>query len=848
MIDLPDRRARLADQSDVLGIDFVRVVDPCEQTRLWIYFIEDPQGLMQGTLALAASPPTLESIRIVSTSGGERLTRVPVIAAQVVADPVTGRRVLQVDTAEPGDFSSYRLTIEDPRIDVFFNGIVFSFKQGCEPFPALDCKPPEKECPPDPEIAVDIDYLARDYDSFKRALLDFAAQRYPTWNAGNEADVATMILELYAALGDELSYIQDRYAHEAHLETATQRRSLRQHARLMDYEIHDGRSASTYLDLEIDGDPSQIQQVGAGSRVWATFEGEGGVAFEVGVGLGKSDAYSVAAAWNVLLPYAFDETRRCLPCGSTEIYIEGHPIDTPETWLGGPSGSPQKRLLLWQREDVLSNVPDRRWLVRLIDVDPTLRDPLLGRDITRLVFEPPTPFELDLVFTSVRANLVPATAGQRFSEEFTIGAAGEGVPDAIEQARQTSALDVVGPAPGPAPLAVEREGPLRASADKRPTIYRYSPRRTESLGLGWLGDDLRATQPELELVEMRVDGSEPTTWRFQRRILDSEGSDRVFTLEDGTWRPVIRFDRGRDRIEHQDYASGSGFTLRFGDGDFGQVPETSQDERSYFRVTYRDGPGTRANVARDTITNLHGPDGMSGNMPPFVASATNPLSVTDGVDPEDPEVIRQLVPDAWRASTERAVRPEDYAEQAERLEWVQRASGRFRWTGSWLSVVVAADPRGSFELSPERRAELESRLDCVRQAGREVIVRDPRFVPIDLEIAICVAPTAYPGEVAARVLQELTGKRPPRPIVGFFDPDNFTFGTPLRRAALEARIQGVHGVRAVEGMRIRPRGIERLRSFTEFEYTVADDEILRLENDPSFPERGILRLQMEGGA
>jgi hypothetical protein len=49
-----------------------------------------------------------------------------------------------------------------------------------------------------------------------------------------------------------------------------------------------------------------------------------------------------------------------------------------------------------------------------------------------------------------------------------------------------------------------------------------------------------------------------------------------------------------------------------------------------------------------------------------------------------------------------AVRPEDYGRQSERLPWVQRAQGTFRWTRSWLTAFVAADPQGAF--NAERRA------------------------------------------------------------------------------------------------------------------------------------------------
>ncbi|HEV7800472.1 MAG TPA: hypothetical protein VGP15_05295, partial [Burkholderiales bacterium] len=115
----------------------------------------------------------------------------------------------------------------------------------------------------------------------------------------------------------------------------------------------------------------------------------------------------------------------------------------------------------------------------------------------------------------------------------------------------------------------------------------------------------------------------------------------------------------------------------------------------------------------------------------------------------------------------------------------------------------------------------------------------------DLEISVCVAPGAYPGEVKERVLIALFGDRH---TVGFFDPDNFTFGTPLSRGALMAAIQHVAGVRAVERMRVRRRGHFAWRAFNEFALRVGTNELLRVTNDRLLPERGAVRLTMEGGA
>jgi hypothetical protein len=163
-------------------------------------------------------------------------------------------------------------------------------------------------------------------------------------------------------------------------------------------------------------------------------------------------------------------------------------------------------------------------------------------------------------------------------------------------------------------------------------------------------------------------------------------------------------------------------------------------------------------------------------------------------------------------------------------------------------VFVSADPFGSFTLSEAQRAALEEWMDCVRQAGREVVVKDPRFRTLDLEVTICVESFAYPGQVVQAVVEALIGKGGPRPKKGFFDADHFTFGVPLRRSALEAAVQDVPGVRSVQTIRKRERDRLAFAEMNELIVDVAPDEVFRLENDPAHPERGTLRILTVGGA
>ncbi|MEE8523775.1 MAG: hypothetical protein V3T72_07565 [Thermoanaerobaculia bacterium] len=829
-----DRRTALCQQQPprLTGIDFIQVVDPDLQTLLRVFFIIDPDDLDDPMVANAdlpvSAPPS--TVSIVSVSGGAEVTVTAVTWREIFLDGQP-RTVLEVETEAPGDFSRYRLTIDDPppdgpRVDRFFNDVEFSFKQGCPS--DLDCRI-TSECPPEEMVDFPVDYLARDFVSLRNALLDFAAQRYPQWSEKIEADVGVMLAEVMAALGDELSYVQDRYAREAYLETASQRRSLRRHTRLVDYPIHDGRSATTWL--AVTAAPGG-HTVAAGARVWAVPEGEAPIPFEVGEGLRDDSEFWIHSAWNAMPAHLPDTSVPCLPIGSTEIFLAGHLEDHPppaedlppeEFWQG------RWMILAATPED--PSEPRRRHLIRVVEVEFT-EDPLcLDEDdqpieITRVRWQDDQalPFELCLADTVALGNVVPATAGETFTEFFVIDA-NDDLPDDPEVA-----------------VAVERQGPLNELTGECSPIFLHSLRQSEARGLGWVGE-LRNAMPELELEEVPAAAplSEPQQiWHYRRSLLSSESFNDHYTLDDGTWRRVIGFRRIGEVIEHLDYASGDGFTVRFGDGGFGRLPA----DGTVFRARYRTGDGSGANLAADTVTVLTDPDPDAPPEPTLdgvAAAVTNPFAITSGVDPEAPEVVKQLAPEAFQAETWRAVRDEDYREIAERLPWVQRAGASARWTGSWLTEFVTADPLGEYRLAADRRRELENLMDCVRQVGREVHVRDPMFLPIDLEVEICVEPFAYPGQVKERVKTALVGLR--EPPQAFFHPDRFTFGTPLRRASLEAAIQRVPGVRGVEEIRIRVRGVTDWRVLKELVLETDDDRILMLRSDPRLPEQGSLRIR-----
>ena len=820
----PDRLALLlaAGQTAVTGIDFV-FVDP-NQVDLFVFFHHpDPVA----TIVPALNTLLANQIRIEPLSGGPTATVDQIITPWPVID---GRRVLHLRTTQPGGFVRYRLTIDDPRIDPFYNGVVFSFKANCPS--DLDCDPSPHECAPEKPIDFPVDYRARDFWSFRQELIDFASERYPGWQDRLEADLGMTLLEAMSAMGDEFSYAQDRIAREGHLETASQRRSMRHLARLVDYELGDGSGAAVWLDV----DSSAPGNLTGGDVVTDPQEQ---IHFEVGRGLAdEGTLFAVDPARNNWTAHLFDDEATCLETGATSLVIAGHhALDlTPD-----PVIDPLGKWVVIATHPTDPAVPERRWLVRVMTrVEST--DVLQAAPITTVTWGPEhaVPFEMDLETLTVRANLVPATAGKtvRPPVRFRVGPASNpadpdaGLPRVVERAGANGCLAY----PDSLPAGPITSPTLTAAQDQadRSTLLLFSLPGSDETPLVWLPG------ANAMLPEVRLEREGDAVWPWLRALIGEESAkanDRVFTLEDGMWKRVALFHKPGGDVEHVDYASSAGSTIRFGENQFGLQPT----DGSVFRVTFRLGGLARSNVAADTLTVLQ-------PQPAFVRSITNPLAAWGGADPEGPDHIRIRAPEAFRAVTFRAVRPEDYAEAAERLPWVQKAGAAFRYTGSWLTAFVTPDPLDSFGITPAQRLDLERQLDRFRQAGRETHVSKPVYADVDLEIRVCVAPDAYRAEVKERVLEALFGKHGLRPLDGFFDPDHFTFGSPLLRASLQAAIQAVPGVRAVEGIRIRRRGWFAWRAFVESAYRPADRELIRIVNSTLLPERGAVSLRMEGGA
>jgi len=307
-------------------------------------------------------------------------------------------------------------------------------------------------------------------------------------------------------------------------------------------------------------------------------------------------------------------------------------------------------------------------------------------------------------------------------------------------------------------------------------------------------------------------------WTPQRDLLGSGDQDLHFVVE-----------MDNERRAH----------LRFGDDELGMMPEAASD----FYATYRIGNGPSGNVGAEAISHIVLRETtLSG----VTLRSRNPLPAQGGTAPEALAEVKLFAPYAFRTELQRAITADDYARLAEKHK-VQRAAAALRWTGSWYEVLVAIDPLGALEADDELLNEIAGHLYRYRRIGHDLVVKPARYVPLDIEMIVCVLPHYLRGHVKAALLDVFSNRTLPDGRLGFFHPDNLTFGEGIYLSKLVAAAQAVPGVESVI--------VTNLERFDEGPNGEIENgllplgplEIARLDNDSSFPQNGVLTLNMGGG-
>lgn len=842
------RREAVRDHPTLNGIDYLEVLDH-----------EAPEGSpRQRTLLVRLlKPEPMPTVAQVVIEGGERIRPVRVEwvgAADAVPEELTSgdervflnglaaaNQVLVVRTDSSGDHSPYTLRVVSAEgslvppedFDPVLSHVTFSFKVECPS--EFDCKP-ERICPETPRPEPEINYLAKDYASFRRTLLDRMALLAPEWRERSPADLGVTLVELLAYVGDYLSYEQDAIATEAYLGTARRRVSVRRHARLMDYRVHDGSNARAWVEVRVRDDvenvtlpertPILTRVAGFDSVIDPTSLEEAlrqnPVVFET------MASVTVHSSLNRLRFYTWGDSACCLPKGATRATLDGHVPD-----LVG-------RVLLF--EEVLGprsgvqadSDPRKRQAVRIVNAnagteEEPLTDPLTEDEITEIQWHPEDALTFPLCLSSLafdedrnptvpianvsvaRGNIVLADHGRTITGE-NLGVVPRGqlrvVPATASDPCRPERIAFIPPRfrPSLQEVPLTQAAPYPFTDNEGHVLLNVSARQA----MRW---PLETVAPQIISLQGTLDGqTEP--WSPRRDLLNSHESDPDCVAEveqDGT------------------------VSLRFGNDDHGKRP----NERTSFEVDYRIGNGLAGNVGAESLTHIV--TAVSG-----IVSVSNPLPAQGGLEPESIEQVRQRAPYAFRTQ-ERAVTPEDYAEVTMRHPDVQRAAATFRWTGSWYTVFVTVDRFGGLPVDEKFEQAIRGHLEKYRMAGYDLEVDGPHYVSLEIHVHVCVKRDYFRSDVKEALLELFSNRVLPDGRRGVFHPDHFSFGQTVYVSDIYAAAMAVPGVDSVVVERFMRQGSKDRHPLLLGKLELGRLEIARLDNDSNFPEHGVLEIQTQGG-
>lgn len=827
---------------NINGIDFLEVVDrdaeseALRQRQLRVHLLNNHSG----------DDFTVDNIRI---EGGERVKNIEVTLVTMAEDDGDDdaiEDIIIVEVDRPGDFSTYTLRLlrsdinKDTRppenFDPILSLIEFSFKVECPS--EFDCKP-KRICPPEVKVKPQIDYLAKDYASFRRLMLDRMAVLSPEWQERHAADLGIALVELLAYTGDYLSYEQDAVATEAYLGIARRRVSVRRHARLVDYFISDGSNARIWVQISVDADVLMTAPdepvLPIGTQLFSGIPGQGVLLAEDEKVLSKAELvfetmHSLDELYNLhneIRFYTWSDERCCLPAGATRATLDGNFSNLRA--LNEELGIKGDVLVFEEKRgpetgSIADADPQHRHPVMLTSVreldeeGSPLTDPVTGIQITEIEWGA----DDALPFAFCVSSLLERNDNNIEFEDISV-ARGNIV---LADHGRTIVEPPWEPVPEPRLYFAPELATDRCKPDEQKLIpIRFSPRLKEkpvtqaaTLKLELFKSAHVAMQWEqrevIPVIRLSSDQPGEADWKPKRDVLNSEEDKQHFVVE----------------IEADDTAM-----LRFGNDDRGKRPNAG----TQFTPEYRVGNGVVGNIGVDSLQHI-----LSSNS--AITTVRNLTPGLGGSEPESIEDVRQRAPYAFRTQ-ERAVTQEDYEEVTERHAGIQQVAATPRWTGSWYTWFLTVDRKGGLDVDETFETEIRNHVERFRMAGYDLEVDAPLFVPLEIEMFVCVKPEYFRSDVKEALLAVFNNQRLANGRLGVFHPDNFTFGQTVYLSPLYAKAQSVPGVASVDFKTFKRQREADLTPLDSGKLMMDRLEIPRLDNNRNFPEQGVLRLEMGGG-
>jgi hypothetical protein len=852
---------------------------PCAKKLAGLDYVEvDPSGISFVVHFFGTVPETL-SARNVVIEGGRRIRDIRVLSAQFEKHE-DGDTCLHVTIDKPGDFSSYCICLIEPveatadclgdppstvereipdGIDPRYACAPVLFRTDCPG--TLDCKP--QPCPPEPVVPPpEINYLARDFQSFRQLMLDRLLVTMPEWRERHIPDIGITFVELMAYVADQLSYTLDAVATEAYLATARLRISVRRHARLVDYRMHEGCNARAWITIDCDSDqtfdvtdlafavpPNDAIVRVPGLVEWETLRRTNGALIFEAMDFQGSGEVSLVAAHSEIHFYTWGDAECCLPAGSIRatlrdepddsknVAIEDgtedskcnpdadnqYPADKSTTSNPSPAGTTHKdikastrasaRSLQLKIGDVLileeilgprtgaaaDADPSKRHAVRLTQVIESI-DPLGNINVLEIEWsrEDALPFTLCL---STRTDAPDCKYIETAVARGNVVLIDHGLTVNDDEVWVVEAEPQAGCCGCDGAAVDIPMAAKRFSITLSKPLLNYAQALDTNQTEGLSASALLKQDPRKAVASIQLDDS-LTTSSFKPKG-QAEEHENPDAMTSGSLKPIWK-DKW-DWASNDDLLSSTSTDRHF-------VVEMDDEGLAHLRFGDNDcgwhpDPGlsfrARYRIGKGTIGNV-GRDAIvwiarkSGMISGSRMYPRNPMPAVGGREPEPVSEVKLYAPHAYSRVLERAVAAADYAELAGRDPRIDSAYAQLNWTGSWYEASVALDPYAKAEWDASLAADIEQQLNRARRIGHDLRIVPVHKVPLFIGLSVCVAPHYSRSDVELAIREVLSNRRLEDGTLGLFHPDNLEFGTDIKASRIIAAVQQLEGVLHVE--------------------------------------------------
>jgi hypothetical protein len=162
-------------------------------------------------------------------------------------------------------------------------------------------------------------------------------------------------------------------------------------------------------------------------------------------------------------------------------------------------------------------------------------------------------------------------------------------------------------------------------------------------------------------------------------------------------------------------------------------------------------------------------------------------------------------------------------------------------------VFLTVDRSAGAALSESFETDIRKHVERYRMAGHDLEVDEPQFVPLEIDMHVCVAADHFRSDIEGELFEIFSNRDLADGRRGLFHPDNFTFGQPVYLSAIYAAAHQVTGVESVEVRTFQRLGVVDNSALETGRLDVGRLEIARLDNDRNFAERGQLTISLGGG-